>query len=307
MTEICSTGDAVEPNQTLTPSLKEHAYTPRGVSHQNAKPLRCSEDNSYCCREDNKSRHDESLCSLLTPIMRYGLPCLLPPRTPLFVIIGSSVRTRDELFADDFSPINTARSSASSQYSGAGRPPSGHDRKQKQNPKQQQQQQQRQQHQQHQHQQQQQQQQQQKRNQQRNQQQLHQQKSRVTDDDDESESDSDGDTTPLSSPCREQSARNFDDDDSSKEEVSVDEMNFWPQSGYADGNGGGGGCGYPRGSSGGSATVEDSWNTGMGRALDDDTPSNSRIGSSGRSSSRSSVRKPSRRYLVEQNRLREGW
>lgn len=231
------------------------------------------------------------------------------PAPPFFCIIGNSVRTRDELFADDYSPINTARSSASSQYSGAGRPPSGHDRKQNQKQQQQQQQLKR--------------------------QQLNQQKSRVTDDGDDGEGsgdgDGDGDTTPLSSPCREPSARNFDDDDSSKEEVSVDKTNFWLQSGYADengggssgggggdggdggggrgggGSGGGSGCGYPRGSSGGSATAEDSWNTGMGRALDDDTPSTSCIGSSGRSSSRSSARKPSRRYLVEQNRLREGW
>ena len=216
----------------------------------------------------------------------------------LLLVIASSVRTRHELFADEYSPMNTARSSASSQYSGAGRPSSNHDRRQNQNQKQKQKQ--------------------------RKRQQLNQQKSRVTgdddndDNDDDSDRDGDGDTMPLASPCKEQSARNFDDDDSSKEEVSVDKASFWPQSGYADesggGNGGhgcdcggGGGDGYRRGSSGGSATAEDSWNTEMGRALDDDTPSTSRIGSSGRSSSRSGARRPSRRYLVEQNRLRSGW
>ena len=249
---------------------------------------------------------------------------------------------RDEIFADEYSPINTARSSFSSQYSGSYRPPSGHDRsggadhwhqkqtqKQKQQKQQQQLNEQKQKIQQHHHLQKQHQLNLKQHHQQRlsQQQKRKQQKSRVTDsynnDDDNDDVDGNGesdggDTTPLSSPCKERSARNFDDDESSKEEVSVDKANFWLRSGYNDDNGGerggggsgggGGDCGgYHRGSSGGSATVEDSWNYGMGKAIDDETPSTSRVGSSGRSSSRSGGHRPSRRYLVEQNRPREGW
>ena len=85
----------------------------------------------------------------------------------LLLVIASSVRTRHELFADEYSPMNTARRSASSQYSGAGRPSSNHDRRQNQNQKQKQKQ--------------------------RKRQQLNQQKSRVTGDDDNDDNDDDDD------------------------------------------------------------------------------------------------------------------
>lgn len=114
---------------------------------------------------------------------------------------------------------------------------------------------------------------------------------------------------------------NYDDDEVSTnggedgrygKAIAVDKASsYWPRSGYGGGGGGGGGS-AARGSSGGSATAEDSWSMSLGRGFDDDTPSSSRVGSSGRKpcSSRPGSKnkaRPSRRYLVEQNRLREEW
>lgn len=111
---------------------------------------------------------------------------------------------------------------------------------------------------------------------------------------------------------------NYDDDEAStnggedgrcEKPIATDKASsYWPRSGY----GGGGGGSAARGSSGGSATAEDSWSMSLGRGYDDETPSSSRVGSSGRKpcSSRPGSQnkaRPSRRYLVEQNRLREEW
>lgn len=70
-------------------------------------------------------------------------------------------------------------------------------------------------------------------------------------------------------------------------------------------------CGYPRASSSGSVTAEESWSSGLGRGAEEDTSSrvgSGRLPSSRQSSSRqSSSARPARRYLMEQNRLRQGW
>lgn len=70
-------------------------------------------------------------------------------------------------------------------------------------------------------------------------------------------------------------------------------------------------CGYPRASSSGSVTAEESWSSGLGRGAEEDTSSrvgSGRLPSSRQSSSRqSSSARPARRYLIEQNRLRQGW
>lgn len=90
-----------------------------------------------------------------------------------------------------------------------------------------------------------------------------------------------------------------------------------PQAGSVGCSGGGmTGSGVPRGNSSGSVTAEESWSSGLGRGPDEDT--SSRIGSgrlpSSRSGSRQSSSRPSssslrpaRRYLVEQNKFRQGW
>lgn len=114
---------------------------------------------------------------------------------------------------------------------------------------------------------------------------------------------------------RRRAQSNFDDDESSREEdghghgtLTLDEASYWLRSaGLPSGNAGGSNKMHERRTtSGGSITAEDSWSGGMGRGgyYDDDTPSTSHFGSSGRSNSAS---RPSRRYLVEQNRLRQGW